>query len=130
LSPAPIESEPPIVANAKTAEPTKTEPASSFATGARVEGGGSEAGAGNLFDKGDAGVVAGSGTSGGGGGTAVSGLGRVQERPDYPHRPLRSRPIAKPNRFKPYALRTRPWLYGWEWKATLRSELSSTRKAK
>jgi TonB family protein len=37
---------------------------------------GSAAGAGNLFAKGDAGVVAGSGVAGGGGGTGASGLGR------------------------------------------------------
>jgi TonB family protein len=36
----------------------------------------SAAGAGNLFAKGDAGVVAGSGVAGGGGGTGASGLGR------------------------------------------------------
>ena len=53
----------------------KTESAPSFASTARVEGGGSEAGAGNLFGKGDVGVVPGSGTAGGGGGTAASGLG-------------------------------------------------------
>ena len=37
---------------------------------------GSAAGAGNLFAKGDAGVVGGSGVAGGGGGTGASGLGR------------------------------------------------------
>ena len=37
---------------------------------------GTAAGAGNLFAKGDAGVVAGSGVAGGGGGTGASGLGR------------------------------------------------------
>ena len=49
--------------------------ASSIPSTARVEGGGSEAGAGALFGKGDVGVVPGSGTAGGGG-TAASGLGR------------------------------------------------------
>jgi len=51
---------------------------------ARVEGGGSEAGAGNLFGKGDVGVVPGSGTAGGNGGTAASGLGRGSGAPGLP----------------------------------------------
>ncbi len=50
----------------------------------RVETGGSEAGAGNLFGKGDVGVVPGSGTSGGGGGTANAGLGRGSGAPGLP----------------------------------------------
>ena len=41
-----------------------------------VETEGSAAGAGNLFAKGDVGVVGGSGVAGGGGGTGTSGLGR------------------------------------------------------
>lgn len=130
LSPAPIESEPPIVANAKTAEPTKTEPASSFATGARVEGGGSEAGAGNLFDKGDAGVVAGSGTSGGGGGTAVSGLGRGPGAPGLPAQtaPIKTNREAKPIQtvrasYPPLALRM-----GMESDVTLRIIVDSEGK--
>ena len=45
--------------------------------GARAaEAEGSAAGAGNLFGKGDVGVVGGSGVAGGGGGTGVAGLGR------------------------------------------------------
>ena len=45
--------------------------------GARAaEAEGSVAGAGNLFGKGDVGVVGGSGVTGGGGGTGTSGLGR------------------------------------------------------
>ena len=51
---------------------------------ARVEGGGSEAGAGNLFGKGDVAVVPGAGTAGGGGGTATSGLGRGSGDPGLP----------------------------------------------
>src|SRR5215471_13861405 len=50
----------------------------------RFETGGSEAGAGNLFGKGDVGVVPGSGTSGGGGGTANAGLGRGSGAPGLP----------------------------------------------
>jgi protein TonB len=46
-------------------------------TGSKAaEAEGSAAGAGNLFGKGDVGVVGGSGVSGGGGGTGNSGLGR------------------------------------------------------
>ncbi len=41
-----------------------------------AEAEGSAAGAGNLFGKGDVGVVGGSGVAGGGGGTGTSGLGR------------------------------------------------------
>ena len=41
-----------------------------------AEAEGSAAGAGNLFGKGDVGVVGGSGVAGGGGGTGASGLGR------------------------------------------------------
>jgi len=46
-------------------------------TGAKLgEAEGSAAGAGNLFDEGDVGVVGGPGVLGGGGGTGASGLGR------------------------------------------------------
>jgi protein TonB len=61
-------------------EPEKATPSAS----ARVETGGSEAGAGNLFGKGDVAVVPGSGTTGGGGGTADSGLGRGSGAPGLP----------------------------------------------
>jgi protein TonB len=64
--------------------PPKPEPPPSFASAARTEGGGSEAGAGNLYGKGDVGVVPGSGTAGGGGGTALSGLGRGSGAPGLP----------------------------------------------
>jgi protein TonB len=50
---------------------------------AKIEDGGSEAGAGNLFGKGDVGVVPGSGTAGGAG-TAASGLGRGSGAPGDP----------------------------------------------
>jgi hypothetical protein len=55
----------------KTELPTKAEPAATIASSARPEGGGREAGAGNVFGKGDLGVVPGSGTGGGGGGTVA-----------------------------------------------------------
>src|SRR5262245_8394004 len=67
---------------AKPAAPAKTE-APVITSNARVEGGGSEAGAGNLFGKGDVGLVPGSG-NGGGGGTAVAGLGRGSGAPGLP----------------------------------------------
>jgi len=51
---------------------------------ARAEGGGSAAGAGNLFGKGDVGVVPGTGTAGGGGDTAAAGLGRGSGAPGLP----------------------------------------------
>jgi periplasmic protein TonB len=78
--------------------PAKVEPAPSIASSARTEGGGSEAGAGNLFGKGDVGVVPGSGTAGGGGGTAASGLGRGLGAPGLPVQtaPLRTNREAKP----------------------------------
>jgi protein TonB len=65
---------------------------------APVEGGGSEAGTGNLFGKGDVGVVPGAGTSGGGGGTAASGLGRGSGIPGLPAAtvPLRTNREATP----------------------------------
>lgn len=64
---------------------------------ARVEGGGSEAGAGNLYGKGDLGVVPGAGTAGGGGGTAASGLGRGSGAPGLPAQTLlRTNREAKP----------------------------------
>ena len=93
VSPAPIKEEPAKAIEAKTATPAKAEVASS----ARVEGGGSEAGAGNLFVKGDTGVVPGAGTAGGGGGTAVSGSGRGSGAPGLPAQSvLRTNREAKP----------------------------------
>jgi protein TonB len=74
----------PPLAKEEPVKPVETKPASTarsetvpnFAPTAPLEGGGSEAGAGNLYGKGDVPVVPGSGTAGGGGGTADSGLGR------------------------------------------------------
>jgi TonB family protein len=64
---------------------------------APAAGGGSEADAGNLFSKGEVGVIPGSGT-GGGGGTAPSGLGRGSGTPGpaAPTTPLRTDREAKP----------------------------------
>ena len=69
---------------AKASVTVKPESAPNSVPTARVEGGGSEAGAGNLFGKGDVAVVPGSGSSGGGGGTAASGLGRGSGAPGLP----------------------------------------------
>jgi protein TonB len=57
-----------------------------------MEGGGREAGAENPFDKGDAAVVPGSGSSGKGGGTAASGSGRASGAPG-----LSAQPVMKTN---------------------------------
>jgi protein TonB len=94
---APVNKEEP----AKTvtpAVPPRIESAPSFPSSGPIEGGGSAAGAGNLFGKGDIGVVPGSATSGGGGGTAASGLGRGSEAPGLPAQtsPLRTNREAKP----------------------------------
>jgi periplasmic protein TonB len=110
----------------KPIEATKSEPAPS-APATRVEGGGSEAGAGNLFGKGDVAVVPGSGTSGGGGGTASSGLGRGSGAPGLPA-PLKTNREAKPVQtvravYPPIALRM-----GMEGDVTLRIEVDTEGK--
>ena len=75
---------------------TRTE-SSPIPSTARAEGGGSEAGAGNLFGKGDADVVPGTGTGAGGGGTAAAGLGRGSGAPGLPAQtPVRTNREAKP----------------------------------
>jgi TonB family protein len=71
---------------------------------AKIEGGGSQAGAGNLFDGGDAGVVPGPGSAGGGRGTAQSGLGRGSGTPGLPTQPvLKTNREAKPIQTAPAA---------------------------
>jgi protein TonB len=122
--PAPVKEEPTKPLETKLAAPAKLEPSPGFASSARVEGGGSEAGAGNLFGKGDVGVVPGTGTAGGGGGTAASGLGRGSGAPGLP-----AQTILKTNReakaiqtvravYPPMALRM-----GMESDVTLRIEV-------
>jgi TonB family protein len=110
---------------AKSSATAKPEIAPSVAPAARVEGGGSEAGAGNLFGKGDVGVVPGPGTAGGGGGTAASGLGRGSGAPGLPAQttPLRTNREAKPIQtvkatYPPMALRM-----GMESDVTLKIEV-------
>ena len=108
----------------KPATTAKPEPTPEVAPTARVEGGGSEAGAGNLFGKGDAAVVPGSGTAGGGGGTASSGLGRGLGAPGL-SAPLRTNREAKPIQtvraiYPPLALRM-----GMEGDVTLKIEVDA-----
>jgi periplasmic protein TonB len=111
----------------KPAPVAKPEPTPEVAPTARVEGGGSEAGAGNLFGKGDAPVVPGSGTAGGGGGTASTGLGRGSTAPGLPAptTPLRTNREAKPIQtvravYPPLALRM-----GMEGDVTLKIEVDA-----
>jgi protein TonB len=130
-SPAPLppplgKEEPTKVVEMKPAPSAKAETAPSFASGARVEGGGSEAGAGNLFGKGDLRVVPGTGTAGGGGGTAASGLGRGSGAPGLPAQSvLRTNREAKPIQtvranYPPMALRA-----GLESDVTLKIEVDA-----
>jgi len=121
----PAKEEPTRPMEAKSSATAKPEIAPSVAPVARVEGGGSEAGAGNLFGKGDVGVVPGPGTAGGGGGTAASGLGRGSGAPGFPAQtmPLRTNREAKPIQtikatYPPMALRM-----GMESDVTLRIEV-------
>jgi periplasmic protein TonB len=116
----PIEAKPP---------PAKSDGPPAFPS-VKVEGGGSEAGAGNLFGKGDVAVVPGSGTAGGGGGTATSGLGRGSGDPglSVPTTPLRTNREAKPIQtvravYPPLALRM-----GMESDVTLRIEIDTEGK--
>jgi protein TonB len=95
-----------------------------------VEGGGSPAGAGNLFGKGDAAIVPGSGTTGGGGGAATVGLGRGSGAPGFPIPTtiLRTNREAKPLQtvhasYPPMALRM-----GMEGDVTLKIEVDTEGK--
>jgi protein TonB len=120
--------EPAKLVETKPAVTSKSEPTTEVVPTARVEGGGSEAGAGNLFGNGDAAVVPGSGTAGGGGGTANSGLGRESGAPGLPASPLRTNREAKPVQtvraaYPPIALRM-----GMESDVTLRIEIDTEGK--
>jgi periplasmic protein TonB len=111
----------------KPTEITKSEPPP-LAPTAPLEGGGGEAGADNLYGKGDAAVVLGSGTAGGGGGTASSGLGRGSDAPGLPAQPLKTNREAKPVQtvrafYPPIALRM-----GMEGDVTLRIEVDTEGK--
>jgi TonB family protein len=91
-----LKQEPQRAIETKPLAPVEPEPAPSSAATSAVEGGGSEAGAGKLFENGDIGVIPGKGTAGGGGGTATSGLGRGSGLPGLPAAPLRTHREAKP----------------------------------
>jgi protein TonB len=111
----------------KPAIPPISAPTPEVAPTAPVEGGGSEAGGGNLFGAGDVAVVPGSGTAGGGGDTATSGLGRGSGTPGFPA-PLRTTREAKPIQtvravYPPLALRM-----GREGDVTLRIEIDTEGK--
>jgi periplasmic protein TonB len=118
-------------------KPVETKPASTarpetvpnVAPTAPVEDGGSEAGAGNLYGKGDVAVVPGSETAGGGGGTTDSGLGRGSGAPGLPTSTvLRTNREAKPIQtvraaYPPMALRM-----GMEGDVTLKIEVDTEGK--
>ncbi|MET0501198.1 MAG: TonB family protein [Candidatus Binatia bacterium] len=110
--------------------PAKPEAPATNAPTAKVAGGGSEAGAGNLFDKGDVGVVPEAGTASGSGGSASSGLGRGAGEPGLPAvtTPLRTNREAMPIQtvrasYPPMALRM-----GMESDVTLRIEVDTEGK--
>jgi TonB family protein len=123
--PAAPPKEEPVKPIEATPPPAKLDGPTPLSPSAKVEGGGSEAGAGNLFGKGDAAVVPGAGTAGGGGGTATSGLGRGSGDPVLPAvtTPLRTNREAKPIQtvraiYPPLALRM-----GMESDVTLKIEI-------
>lgn len=112
---------------AKTAEPRAnvgpmTEPTRNFGSNPRAEGGGSEAGAGNLDSHGDVAVA--TGPSGGGGGTAAFGFGKGSGVPGITQTTiLRANREAKPMQtvraaYPPMALRI-----GMEGDVTLKVEV-------
>jgi periplasmic protein TonB len=132
--PAPKPAVPPKEEPVKPTEakpsPAKSDGPTPLPQSARVEGGGSEAGVGNLFDKGDVAVVPGSGAAGGGAGTATSGLGRGSGDPGLPAptTPLRTNREAKPIQtvravYPPLALRM-----GTESDVALRIEIDTEGK--
>lgn len=85
------------LAQAKPSEPVQTEVDASLPSDSRVEGGGSEAGAGSHFVNGDVGVLAGPGTAAGGG-RAFSGLKRGSGAPGLP---AQASPIVTNRQAKP-----------------------------
>ncbi len=121
---------PPKEESAKPAAPLQPAASATLSTVSRTEGGGSEAGTGNLFGKGDVAVVPGSGTSGGGGGTAASGLGRGSGAPGLPAQTaiLKTNREAKPIQtvraaYPPMALRM-----GMEGDVTIKIEVDTEGK--
>jgi protein TonB len=129
-SPAALPKEEPVKPIEAKPPPAQSDDPPALFSSAKVEGGGSEAGAGNLFGKGDVAVVPGSGTAGGGGGTATSGLGRGSGDPGLPalSTPLRTNREAKPIQtvravYPPLALRM-----GMESDVTLKIEIDAEGK--
>jgi protein TonB len=129
-APPPLKEEPVKPIEAPPAAPARSEGPPPVSSGAKIEGGGSEAGAGGLFGKGDVAVVPGSGTAGGGGGTAASGLGRSSGPPGLPAQTpiLRTNREAKPIQtarasYPPMALRM-----GLEGDVTLKIEVDTEGK--
>jgi protein TonB len=104
-------------------DPVTAETSPNLSSTSTIEGGGSEAGIGNLFGIGVFGVTPGPGTAGGGG-TAASGLGRGAGAPGLPAQSvLRTNREAKPIQtmraaYPPMALRA-----GLESDVTLRIEV-------
>jgi protein TonB len=128
-APAPLKEEPVKSIEAPPVPPARSEGPPPVPSGAKTEGGGSEAGAGNLFGKGDVGVAPGSGAAGGGG-TATSGLGRGPGAPGLPAQTpiLRTHRGAKPIQtvrasYPPMALRM-----GLEGDVTLKIEVDTEGK--
>ncbi len=113
----------------KTAASVHTESPPSSASNTHEEDGGSAAGTGSSFSKGDVGVVAGTGTGAGGGGAAASGLGRGAGAPRLPSQTvLRTNREAKPIQtaranYPPMALRM-----GMESDVTLKIEVDAEGK--
>ncbi len=126
LRPAAVQESPAKTPETKPIAPANLEPPPSFSSSAKSEGGGSEAGAGALYSKGDIGVIPATATSGGGGGTAASGVGRGSGVPGLPAQPLlRTNREAKPIQtvranYPPMALRM-----GMESDVTLRIEVDA-----
>jgi protein TonB len=127
--PAALRKEEPVKPIEVTTPPAKSDGPTPLSPSAKVEGGGSEAGAGGLFGKGDVAVVPGSGTAGGGGGTATAGLGRGAGDPGLPAATLfKTNQEAKPIQtvravYPPIALRM-----GMEGDVTLRIEVDTEGK--
>ena len=114
----------------ESAAPAQAAPPANFSSGSIAEGGGSEAGAGNLNGTGEVGISAGPGTAGGGGGTASYGLGRGSGAPGLPAQtaPLKTNRHAKPIQtvrasYPPMALRA-----GLESDVALRIEVDTEGK--
>jgi len=127
--PVPVIEEPTKLTETIPAAPTKADNPPNSASAARAEGGGSEAGTGNLFGKSDVAVVPGAGVAGGGG-TAASGLGRGSGAPGLPAQaaPLKMNREAKPIQtvravYPPMALRS-----GFESDVILRIEVDAEGK--